>query len=109
QAVAVISFECHSPIIAAGQGTPCMYVHQPEDGIKGHMWKDLGLGDWYFEVEKATGAEIASRLFSIHDNYPQAERKVRKAVSYARDLQDKAMGKVQTLSNRLLRRQALAI
>ena len=96
-AVAVISFECHSPIIAAGQGTPCMYVHQPEDGIKGHMWNDLGLGDWYFEVESTTGRDIAERLFSIHESYAASEHKVREAVTRARSLQDQAMRKVVRL------------
>jgi hypothetical protein len=94
RAVAVISFECHSPIIAAGQGTPCMYVHQPEDGIKGHMWNDLGLGEWYFEVDSTTGRDIAERLFSIHDSYAASERKVREAVTRARSLQDQGMRKV---------------
>jgi polysaccharide pyruvyl transferase WcaK-like protein len=97
QAVAVISFECHSPIIAAGQGTPCMYVHQPEDGIKGNMWPDLGLGDWYFEVEQTGGAQIAQRLFEMHSDYQAAERKVRDAVKRARSLQDGAMQKVARL------------
>jgi polysaccharide pyruvyl transferase WcaK-like protein len=91
-AVAVISFECHSPIIAAGQGTPCMYVHQPEDGIKGQMWKDLGLGDWYFEIENTSGSTIAERLFQIHKNYEEAQRTVREAVSRAQRLQADAMG-----------------
>jgi polysaccharide pyruvyl transferase WcaK-like protein len=106
-AVAVISFECHSPIIAAGQGTPCMYVHQPEDGIKGHMWSDLGLGDWYFEVENTTGAQLAERLLSIHANYESAQQKVRDAVRNARRLQDEAMRKVARLVFPADRRQGI--
>jgi polysaccharide pyruvyl transferase WcaK-like protein len=97
QSSAVISSECHSPIIAAGQGTPCMYVHQPEDGIKGHMWKDIGLEDWYFEVEDAQGSDIAARLLQIHEDAAASERKVREAVQYARSLQDQAMAKVRAV------------
>lgn len=97
-ASAVISMECHSPIIAAVQGTPCMYVHQPEDGIKGRMWKDIGLGDWYFEVESAKGADIAARVLEIQSLPAQSAKKVREAVRYARKLQDEAMSRARALA-----------
>ncbi|WP_321478160.1 polysaccharide pyruvyl transferase family protein [uncultured Paludibaculum sp.] len=90
-AAAVVSSECHSPIIAAAQGTPCMYVHQPEDGIKGQMWKDIGLGDWYFDVEQTTGAAIADRLLAITGRPAEAKRKVRSAVDFAREKQKAGM------------------
>lgn len=40
----VLSFECHSPIIAATNGTPCFYLRQPEDSIKGQMYYDRSGG-----------------------------------------------------------------
>lgn len=91
RAVAVVSSECHSPIIAAANDTPCIYVHQPEDGIKGQMWKDVGLKDWYFEVESATGKDIAERLMNIYQDYAAAQVTVHEAVIYARKLQADAM------------------
>jgi hypothetical protein len=97
QACAVVSFECHSPIIAACQGTPCMYIHQPEDGIKGQMWKDIGLGEWYFEVEEASGAGIAERLLEIHGDSAAAGAKVRGATRYARAMQDRAMAEMRSV------------
>lgn len=90
-AAAVISFECHSPIIAAAQGTPCMYVHQPEDSIKGQMWPDIGLSDWYFEIEQATGTHIAEKVLDIVANPNAAKKKVQDAVAYARKLQADGM------------------
>ena len=87
----VLSCECHSPIIAAAAGTPCMYVHQPEDGIKGRMYPDIGLSDWYFEVEQASGADIAARVLDVAGNPKAAERKVAEAVSFARAKQAEAM------------------
>lgn len=98
RAAAVISSECHSPILAATQGTPCMYVHQPEDGIKGRMWEDLGLGTWYVEVDKTTGAEIANRVLEIYGRHDASKAKVRDAVQLARQLQDKAMSYVRTVA-----------
>ncbi|MBI4877564.1 MAG: polysaccharide pyruvyl transferase family protein [Acidobacteria bacterium] len=91
QAALVASFECHSPIIAAVQGTPCLYVHQPEDGIKGQMWKDIGLADWYYEVEETTGAALAARVLEIGAAPELSRRKVRGAVAYAQRLQSQGM------------------
>ena len=53
RAHAVISMECHSPIIAAAQRTPFFYLRQPEDTIKGQMYYDIGLSDWVFEIDDA--------------------------------------------------------
>ena len=64
-----------------------MYLHQPEDGIKGQMWRDLGLGDWYFDnIDIATGDAIATRVLDIASNPRAARRKVRVAVDRAQAL-----------------------
>ncbi len=76
----VISMECHSPIIAAANGTPCFYLRQPQDTIKGQMWYDIGLEDWVFEIEETTGMEIISELESVHNNYLDAENYLQKAM-----------------------------
>lgn len=91
RAAAVVSCECHSPILAAVSGTPCIYVHQPEDGIKGQMWKDLGLGDWYFDIEETSGSAIAARVLEIHAKPGESKRKVNAAVAQARKLQSDRM------------------
>ena len=96
QAAAVISFECHSPIIAAAQGTPCLYVHQPEDGIKGQMWSDVGLGDWYFQVETVSGDELAKTVLGIRADRDTARRKVARAVAQAQQLQAEGMRAVRS-------------
>jgi polysaccharide pyruvyl transferase WcaK-like protein len=62
QAAAVVSMECHSPILAVSAGVPGFYVHQPEDGIKGRMWKDVGLGECYSEVETVQPDELFERI-----------------------------------------------
>ncbi len=97
RASAVVSFECHSPIIAVVNDTPSIYIHQPEDGIKGQMWKDVGLSRWYFEVEHTSGAEIADRLMDIHAHYPAAQVDAHEAVLYARKRQSDGMGLLRRL------------
>ncbi|MBD3378617.1 polysaccharide pyruvyl transferase family protein [candidate division KSB1 bacterium] len=87
----VISLECHSPIIAAAQGTPCFYVRQPEDSIKGQMWYDIGLDDWIFEIDQIQGADISKQLFQIHNDYPAALDKLQQAMQGVRNQYQKAM------------------
>lgn len=72
----VLSFECHSPIIAAANGTPMFYLRQPEDTIKGQMYYDLGFNDWVFEIDQTTGLQISDRLRGIWKDYSQATRKL---------------------------------
>ncbi len=70
----VVSMECHSPIIAAAMGTPCFYIRQPEDTIKGQMWYDLGFNNWVFEIEETEGRQIAERLLGVAADYEAAGR-----------------------------------
>ena len=65
RASAVLSFECHSPIIALANGIPAFYLRQPEDTIKGQMYYDLGATDWVFEIEQTTGKQISDQLMKI--------------------------------------------
>jgi polysaccharide pyruvyl transferase WcaK-like protein len=80
KAHSVISFECHSPIIAAANGTPFLYLRQPEDTIKGQMYYDLGFDDWIFEIEKTEGDQIASRLREIWTSFSNAAAKLKKSM-----------------------------
>lgn len=50
RSAAVLSMECHSPLIAVAEGIPTVYLRQPTDTIKGHMYRDLGLGDYLVEL-----------------------------------------------------------
>ena len=79
QALAVVSVECHSPLIALHQGTPTFYVRQPTDTCKGQMYRDLGAGDWFFEVDETDGAQLWSRLSAIHRD-PAAARAQARAI-----------------------------
>jgi hypothetical protein len=87
RAEAVVSMECHSPIIALANGTPAFYVRQPVDTVKGQMFRDLGLGDWVYEVEQTAGEDLWRKLRAIHDNPAPARARVRQAMARAADLQ----------------------
>ncbi len=76
----VLSFECHSPIIAAVNGTPTFYLRQPEDTIKGQMYYDLGFDDWTFEIDKTEGKQIADTLRTVWQDYDGAKQKLARSM-----------------------------
>ncbi|MCB0689920.1 MAG: polysaccharide pyruvyl transferase family protein [Saprospiraceae bacterium] len=75
-AFAVMSSECHSPIIALTNGTPAFYIRQPTDTIKGQMYYDLDLSDWVFEIDDVSGNDIATALMDIYHDYSRAKDNV---------------------------------
>jgi polysaccharide pyruvyl transferase WcaK-like protein len=77
KAQAVISVECHSPLIALHNGTPTFYVRQPTDTCKGQMYRDIGANDWFFEVDETNGKELWSRLETIVKDPAKAKAKVK--------------------------------
>jgi polysaccharide pyruvyl transferase WcaK-like protein len=91
----IVSFEMHSPIIAAAMGTPAIHLRQPTDTRKGQMWRDIGLGDWLFEIEQTRGEDIARTLLNIHHDYPAAREKLRQAMAFAGQRQQESMNVVK--------------
>jgi hypothetical protein len=77
KALAVVSVECHSPLIAYHNGTPAFYVRQPTDTCKGQMYRDFGAGEWFFEVDQTDGEQLWSRLGAIHRDPAAARAKVK--------------------------------
>ena len=43
--------EMHSPIMAVGNGIPAIVCRFTEQTSKGIMWRDIGLGDWLFDLD----------------------------------------------------------
>ncbi len=87
RAQAVVSVECHSPLIALRNGTPTIHVRQPTDTCKGQMYRDFGADDWLFEIDEATGATLWSRLEAIHRDPARARAKVRAIMSSVENAQ----------------------
>lgn len=85
RATAVVSMECHSPIMAAVAGTPAIYLRQPTDTVKGAMYGDLGLGEHVVEVDG--GAQQAIELLRAFSSDPSAARaRTTAAITRADDL-----------------------
>lgn len=93
QALAVVSMECHSPLIAYHNGTPAFYVRQPTDTCKGQMYRDFGADEWFFEVDETSGPQLWSRVEAIHNDPARARAKV-KAIMATVDARQKRMVEV---------------
>jgi hypothetical protein len=87
RARAVVSVECHSPIIALAVGTPTLHVRQPVDTVKAQMYRDIGVGDWLFEVTETSGDALWSALQKIHDDLPGARARVRTVMAKVAEIQ----------------------
>jgi hypothetical protein len=81
RAQAVVSVECHSPLIAFHQGTPAFYVRQPTDTCKGQMYRDFGAENWFFEVEETSGTRLWERLSGIVADPAGAKADVRRIMT----------------------------
>jgi hypothetical protein len=95
QAHSLLSFEMHSPILAAVVGTPAFYLRQPTDTSKGQMWRDIGLADWIFEIDETESDTIAERLLEIRRNEAGADAKVHNAMALVRERQQQTMAVVR--------------
>lgn len=95
----VLSFECHSPIIAAVNGTPCFYLRQPEDTIKGQMYYDLGFNDWIFEIEQTSGKQITDKLRNVWKDYGKATAKLQVNMNKVKNIYKKSTDRISQLLN----------
>lgn len=82
-AAAVVSFECHSPILAIGHKVPALYLRQPTDTRKGQMYRDIGVPQWIHEIEEVEGKDIAATLLKIASEPTTAKTTVTAAHDFA--------------------------
>lgn len=92
RSLCVVGIEPHSLIMSLAAGTPVMHVRQPTDTFKGHMFRDIGLGDWLFEIEHASGAQLATALEVITRDPAAARARVRTAMAGVEKLQHGMVG-----------------
>lgn len=79
KAALVVSFEQHSPIMAIAAGTPAILLRQPTDTRKGQMWRDIGLADWIFEIDRTRGAQVAALIVRLSEDLAFARARAAEA------------------------------
>lgn len=72
--------EMHSPIMCVGNGIPAIVCRFKEQTSKGIMWRDIGLGDWLFDLDVEKEIEgIVPAVLAIAKNPTEAKKKALKA------------------------------
>lgn len=94
ESIALMSMECHSPIMAVAAGTPVLYLTSETETYKKHMWADVGLGDCMLEIDDVDGDLLAGRLLAIHASPTAAREQVRQAQQRVRARQAETIGVV---------------
>ena len=87
--------EMHSPIMCIGHGIPAIVCRWAEQTTKGYMWKDIGLGEWLFDLDvEADVARIVPTVLSLAHDPKSAQTKARKACDFVKKRQQETMAHV---------------
>ena len=84
--------EMHSPIMCVGNGIPAIVCRFVEQTTKGFMWKDIGLGDWLFDLDnEADRARLTATVLAMAKDPAAAKAKAEKAREFVRSRQRETM------------------
>jgi polysaccharide pyruvyl transferase WcaK-like protein len=84
--------EMHSPIMAIGNGIPAIVCRFQEQTSKGFMWRDIGLGDWLFDLDVAADHErIVPAVLAMAKDPAAAKAKAAKAREFVEKRQRETM------------------
>ena len=89
--------EMHSPIMAVGNGVPAVVCRWREQTTKGIMWRDIGLGDWLFDLDaEADAARVVPTVLEIATHPEAAREKVAAARRFVEKRQRETMERLAT-------------
>ncbi len=95
-----IGLEQHSPIMCIGTGIPALLGRFEEQTSKGYMWKNIGLGDWFFDSDKPDQMErLTSTVLSLAKDQKSARQKAQKAKEFVEKRQSETMQIVRNCLN----------
>ncbi len=96
RALGLLSMDMHSPIMAVGNGTPAIVCRFEQQTSKGEMWRDIGLGDWLFDLDvEPDGRRITEAVLAIARNPAAARAKVEAAMKVVSQRQIAALETVR--------------
>ena len=85
--------EMHSPILCIGSAIPAIVCRWAEQTSKGFMWRDIGLGDWLFDLDKEDELErVAATVLAMAKDPAAAKQKAAKARDVVMDRFAESMG-----------------
>ncbi len=84
--------EMHSPIMCIGNGIPAIVCRWAEQTSKGLMWRDIGLGEWLFDMDKDEEIPgIVPAVLALAKDPAAAKAKAMKARDFVRQRQRETM------------------
>ncbi len=87
--------EMHSPIMCIGNGIPAIVCRWAEQTSKGIMWRDIGLGEWLFDLDKDDEIPgIIPAVLAMAKDPAAAKAKATKARDFVRQRQRESMAVV---------------
>ncbi|WP_428667335.1 polysaccharide pyruvyl transferase family protein [Runella sp.] len=88
----LFGIEMHSPIMCIAQGIPAIVCRFEEQTSKGAMWRDIGLGDWLFDMDNEREvANIVPAVLAMAKDPKTAKEKVTKAQKFVGKRQRETM------------------
>lgn len=88
----LVSLEMHSPIMAIGNGVPAIVCRFIEQTTKGFMWRDIGLGDWLFDLDKPDElARVVPTALAMAKDSAAAKEKAAEARAFVQQRQKATM------------------
>ncbi|RRA98130.1 polysaccharide pyruvyl transferase family protein [Larkinella rosea] len=92
----LFGLEMHSPIMCIAQGVPAIVCRFEEQTSKGAMWRDVGLGDWLFDMDTPGDvAKIVPTVLAMAKDPKAAKAKVEEARKYITQRQRETMAIVK--------------
>jgi len=97
----IFGHEMHSPIMCIGHGIPAIVCRWAEQSTKGIMWRDIGLGEWLFDLDQPDeAAQVATAVLAMAKDPSAARVKAVRAASLVRDRFQQTMAVVVEEVNR---------
>ena len=92
----LFGLEMHSPIMCIGNGVPALVGRFQEQTTKGFMWRDIGLGDWLFDMDQPQDvARLEPTVLSLAQDPAAAKAKAAKALEFVKQRQRETMAVVK--------------
>lgn len=94
----MFGMEPHSLIMGLALGVPVVHARPLKHGRKGWMFRDIGVPEWLFEIDQDLSTAITGAVMAIHQNYPVAKAKAKKAMDFVKNRQKETMSTVKKLA-----------
>ena len=84
--------EMHSPIMCIANGIPAIVCRWAEQTSKGYMWRDIGLGEWLFDLDREEERQnVAAAVLAMAKDRAGSKAKAQRAREFVKQRQQEMM------------------